>query len=95
MTQEIKDKLEQVADEYWNKHDGIAAIDFKAGAQTILENPHEWRLHPEGSVKEMGKLVMKLQSQLAKYREVLGRIEKGEIGYKKIAKEALKQEETK
>ncbi len=51
MTQEIKQKLEQAADEYaiaW--YNGTKVMDhikrhsFKRGAQTILKNPGKWAL---------------------------------------------------
>ena len=59
---------------------------FKAGAQTILDNPGEWGLYSLDALKiEMDKSTSRrhrkiesdnqhLQSQLAKYREALERI---------------------
>lgn len=117
MTQEIKQKLEQAAENYAVQFKGLhgisksnlktIAIDFKSGAQTILENPKEWGLMPildsmdhiEESDQNWSEVVNDLKSQLTKYREaledVINNCEDGAVRVIRIAKEALKQEGTK
>lgn len=105
MNQEIKQKLQQAATEFGKLCDpnnetiekqADLRFGFLRGAQTILENPHEWGLvHPHS--QKLAEEVLAMESQLAKYREALERI----IGltedhpdyeyFNKIAKEVLKQ----
>lgn len=110
MTQEIKERLEQAAETAWeqdqktnpspvNPHAYVYG--YKAGAQTILENPSEWGLvHPHS--QKLAEEVLATESQLAKYREALERIIQQHDqnipdscslarGLAVIAKEALKQ----
>jgi hypothetical protein len=89
MTQEIKDKLEQEATEYASGKSVsftdpwyIREESYKAGAQTILDNPKEWGLATKEVVMSKIKLlhdvesrwwikVKELESQLFRYREAL------------------------
>lgn len=101
---EQKDKLEQSAQRKWEEDQATNptpvnphayVYGFKAGAQTILENPVEWELIAKRDVLsdiESLELEHKLVlSQLAKYREALERILQGNCSPTMVAKEALKQ----
>lgn len=108
MNQEIQIKIEQEVKAYttayihnYGQHIGdIVKRDFISIYQNILENPAEWGLvHPHS--QKLAEEVLAMESQLAKYREALGRIANeddeplGDVGIveaKWIAKEALKQE---
>lgn len=87
MNQEIKQKLKQAAETAWeqdqktnpspvNPHAYVYG--YKAGGQTILENPGEWGLASMVVVRQLEmetniqhKEKTELQSQLTKYREAL------------------------
>lgn len=78
---------------------------FKAGAQTILDNPQEWGLMPildsmqaiEDSDSDWEDALSGLKAQLSRYREALEKIANDSGCHLeeciRIAKEALKQQD--
>lgn len=105
MTQKIKERLEQAAETAWEQDQKTNpspvnpyayVYGFKAGAQTILENPQDWGLTYPHSQK-LAEEVLAMESQLTKYREALERIANDptcyfELCVRLLAKEALKQQ---
>lgn len=104
MNQEIKLKLEQAIAHYDTSDydDCNHKSGFLAGAQTILENPEEWGLETTKEALTGRNRILslqlkntELQSQLAKYREVLERLlEENMCSHAgdELIEEALKQE---
>lgn len=107
MTQEQQQKLEQAAFEAARSTEQRdkpinTAIErshavkwFKAGAQTILDNPSEWDLI---KWEDYLKYNQHFQSQLSRYREALERIANAnvilyDVFARNVAKEALKQQD--
>lgn len=96
MTQEIKDKLEQVYEFHAKEGTIIREADslsaFLTGAQTILENPSEW--FPPVQYWQLRDENEWLQSQLTKYRELLGQLKELHSDHELtcvLIEEALKQ----
>lgn len=80
MTQEQKDKIEQVAQRKWEEDQATNptpvnphayVYGFKAGAKTILDNPQEW--FPPVQYWQLRDENERLQSELFRYREALER----------------------
>lgn len=104
MTQEQKIKLDQTCKEKYpgSRYDNaLRRVHFKAGAQTILDNPGEWGLEATKEALTGRNRVTSLQLQNAKlktendrYRKALERVSTPIYGedVNRIAKEALKQE---
>jgi len=86
MIQQQKEKLEQAAQKWYGNAPGTLSKNiFKHGAQTILDNPSEFGLATKEDVmskirllheaeNRWGSKVKDLESQLTKYRELLGRL---------------------
>lgn len=109
MTNEQKQKLKQAAETAWEedtRHNPnpcnpyTYVYGYKAGAQTILENPSEWGLvgaqWKEDAIHNADTGV-EIAAERDKYREALKRIAEYDFDIKQvsphtIAKEALKQE---
>lgn len=100
MNQEIKQKLKQAAETAWEQDQKINpspvnphayVYGYKAGAQTILENPEEWDLVRYEDYLKHSKRTL---SENERYREALDKITQvsGNPISSGIAKEALKQE---
>ena len=82
MTQEQQTKLEGLSEEYANGFKNLfsitksnlktIAIDFKAGAQTILDNPSEWGLQDiEDSDERWCEVVDNFKQEADRYRRAL------------------------
>ena len=107
MNQETKDKIEQVAQRKWEEDQATNptpvnphayVYGFKSGAQTILDNPELWGLQDiEDSDERWCEVVDQFKQEADRYRRALEKITDGNLTENqawKIAKEALKQEES-